>query len=78
MFAGHLVTAGQHKTALYTSKTLQNEIIQLCGYSNRNSILVQVRAAGAFSVMADEARNKEQLACFRYVKKSTRRELFRI
>ena len=74
MLADHLVTAGQHKTALYTSKTIQNEI-QLCGDSIRNSILEQVRATGSFSIMADEATdadNKEQLAiCVRYINKST-------
>ena len=66
MLADHLVTAGHHKTALYTSKTIQNKI-QLCG----DSILEQVRATGSFSIMADEATdagNKEQLAiCVRYI-----------
>ena len=50
MLADHLVTAGHHKTALYTSKTIQNKI-QLCG----DSILEQVRATGSFSIMADES-----------------------
>ena len=75
VLADHLMSASNHQTALYTSKTIQNELIQLCGDSIRTTILKQVRAAGAFSIMADEATdagNKEQLAiCVRYVNKST-------
>ena len=58
--------------ALYTSKTIQNELITICGDLIRNSILNDVRRAGFFSVIADEATdtaNHEQLAIsIRFVK----------
>ena len=80
VLADHLSSSHQHQTALYTSKTIQNELIQLCGDSIRSIILNDVRAAGAFSIMADEATdagNKEQLAiCVRYVKKEAIEESF--
>ena len=57
--------------ALYTSKTIQNELIDVCGHIIRTSILTKVRAAHFFSVMVDEATdaaNDEQFAlCVHYV-----------
>ena len=71
----HLRSAGQN--ALYTSKTIQNELIEICGDIIRNTILKQVRAANLFSVMTDEATdsaNDEQLAIsLRYVNQSSQR-----
>ena len=65
----HLLTA-QHN-AIYTSKTIQNEMIVVCGDLLRNKILKEVREAQFFSVIADEATdvaNDEQLSIsVRYV-----------
>ena len=74
--ADHVNSSCQHKNALYTSKTVQNEIINVCGDIIRSNLLEKIRAAGAFSIMADEATdagNKEQLViCIRYVNSRTR------
>ena len=73
VLSDHLASAGAN--ALYTSKTIQNEIIEICGNIIRSTILGRARAAGVFSVMADEATdasNKEQLAiCIRFVDRCT-------
>ncbi|KAL5470805.1 hypothetical protein EMCRGX_G028829 [Ephydatia muelleri] len=57
--------------ALYTSKTVQNELIVICGDIIRNKILAKARRAKYFSIIADEATdvaNDEQLSiCVRYV-----------
>eukprot|EP00731_Ephydatia_muelleri_P021235 Em0013g962a len=57
--------------ALYTSKTVQNELIVICGEIIRNKILAKARRAKYFSIIADEATdvaNDEQLSiCVRYV-----------
>ena len=69
--ADHL--AGAAANALYTSKTTQNELIGICGRIIQSTILGRIRAAGVYSLMADEATdvaNKEQLAiCIRFVDK---------
>ena len=66
----HLSSASGN--ALYTSKTIQNEVIGICVDLIRNSILKDARCAGYFSVIADEATdiaNHEQLAVsLRFVK----------
>ena len=59
----HLRTAAGN--ALYTSKTIQNEMIVVCGDIIRNKLLEKIRKAGFFSVIADEATdtaNDEQLS----------------
>ena len=59
----HLKTAS--KNALYTSKTVQNDMIAVCGDIIRNKILALVYQAGVYSVIADEATdrsNREQLS----------------
>ena len=65
----HFETA-QHN-AIYTSKTIQNEMITICGNLLQNKILKEVREAQFFSVIADEATdvaNDEQLSIsVRYV-----------
>ena len=58
----HLQSA--HRNALYTSKTIQNEVIDICGNVIRENILEEIRVARFFSVMVDEgtnAANDEQL-----------------
>jgi hypothetical protein len=59
--------------ARYTSKSIQNEVIDICGNAVRDSILRDVKDAEFFSVIADEATdssNSEQLAIsIRYVDK---------
>ena len=68
----HLHTA--RGNALYTSKTVQNEMITICGNFIRQKLLKSVRDACFFSVIADEATdaaNKEQLSItVRFVDKS--------
>ncbi|XP_020895285.1 52 kDa repressor of the inhibitor of the protein kinase-like [Exaiptasia diaphana] len=58
----------------YTSKSIQNELMNICGNAVRNSILSDVKDAVFFSVIADEATdssNSEQLAIsIRYVDKN--------
>ena len=73
VLADHLKSCGRN--AFYTSKTIQNQLIAICGKIVLSSILEEIRAASLFSIMADEATdasNKEQLAvCIRYVHSST-------
>ena len=59
----HLQTAGGN--AVYTSKTIQNEIIEICGNLITQQILDNIKEALFFSIIADEATdvaNKEQLS----------------
>ena len=74
----HLETAAGN--ALYTSKTIQNEMIEICGDIIRNKILEKVRQARIFSVIADEATdtaNVEQLSIsVRFVDNGTPCEKF--
>ena len=65
--------ASHAKNASYISKTIQNELIEICGEIIREEILKEVKDAKWFAVMADETRdisNEEQLAIvLRYVYK---------
>ena len=64
VLAEHLQSAHQHRNALYTSKTIQNEIIDICDSIIRETILKEIHAARYFSIMVDEATdaaNDEQL-----------------
>ena len=69
MLENHLKTAAGN--ALYTSKTVQNEMITICGDIIQGKLLGMVKKAGFFSVIADEATdvaNDEQLSiCVRFV-----------
>ena len=59
----HLRTAAGN--ALYTSKTIQNQMIIICGDIIRNKLLEKIQKAGFFSVIADETTdtaNDEQLS----------------
>ena len=71
----HLQSA--HRNALYTSKTIQNEIIEICNNIVRETILKEIRAARCFSIMVDEATdaaNDEQLTVsLRYVHPYTKK-----
>ena len=73
VLASHLQSGG--KNALYTSKTVQNELIEICGNIIQSVLLTQIRTSRVFSIMADEATdasNTEQLAiCPRYVQQNT-------
>ena len=65
----HLKTAPAN--ALYTSKTIQNELISICGNVILDKILMSIRDAGFHSIIVDEATdaaNHEQLSItIRYV-----------
>ena len=69
----HLRTCGRN--ALYTSKTIQEQMIAICGDVVRSSKLQEICSVPMFSIMADEATdvsNKERLAlCSRSVNSST-------
>ena len=67
----HMKTA--QGNAQYTSKTIQNELISICGNSILETLLREIRDAALYSVIADEATdaaNHEQLSIsVRYVNK---------
>ena len=58
--------------ALCVSKTVQNELISICGNWIQENVLKEIRDAGFYSVIADEATdaaNQEQLSTtIRYVR----------
>ena len=59
----HLRSCGRNAT--YTSKTIQDQMIAVCGEIIRSSILQEIRCPPLFSIMAHQATdvsNKEQLA----------------
>ena len=59
-----------------TSKTIQNEIIDICGNIIHETILEEIRAACYFSIMVDEATdaaNEQLTVSLRYVHPSTRK-----
>ena len=66
----HLQTAASN--AVYTSKTIQNEITAICGNLIRQEILDSIKEAPFFLIIAAEATdiaNKEQLSIsIRFVK----------
>ena len=78
MLEEHLKNSASN--ALYTSKTVQNELIVICGDIIRNKILAKARRAKYFSIIADEATdvaNDEQLSiCVRYVEEGVPQEKF--
>lgn len=65
---------------MYTSKKIQNQMIEICGNIVRNKLLDMIRTAKFYSVIADEATdsaNAEQLAIsIRFFDGSTPREKF--
>ena len=68
------------KNAQYTSKTIQNQLIDIVGSHIQSEILDEIRKAKYFSIMADEvadASNKEQLSIScRYVWEGGVKEVF--
>lgn len=59
------------QNALYTSHTIQNQLLHILGEKLRNGICHQVQSAGVFSILADETKDfsKQEQMCFvvRYV-----------
>ena len=78
VLSDHMKSAGGNAT--YTSKTIQNELIEICGDNIRDKILAKIRQARYYSVIADEATdvsNDEQLSIsIRYVDDGTPTEVF--
>lgn len=74
----HLANAPRN--ARYTSKTIQNDLINIIGGHIQGDILDEIKQAKLFSVIADEVTdtsNLEQLSiCIRYVFDMNIRELF--
>ena len=63
VLAEHL--AKSPRNAQYTSKTIQNELVEVIGDSIRNDIIAEVKQAKFYSVIADEVTdtaNKEELS----------------
>ena len=54
LLAEHLQSAHQHRNALYTSKIIQNEIIDICGNIIHETILEEIRASRYFSIMKQQ------------------------
>ena len=75
VLAEHLQTAHHHRSAFYTSKTIQNEVIDISGSILCDTILAAVRTAHFFSITVDEATdagNDEQfIASIGYIKPRT-------
>ena len=78
MLEEHLKNSASN--ALCTNKSVQNELIVICGDIIRNKILAKVRQAKYFSIIADEATdvaNDEQLSiCICYVEEGVTQEKF--
>ena len=78
VLSDHLKSAAGNAT--YTSKTIQNEIIEICGDIIRDKILAKICQARYYSVIADEATdasNDEQLSIsIRYVNDGKATEVF--
>ena len=76
ILANHLQLGGHRRNALYTSKTIQNELIDVYVLMICAFILKEVCAACLFCIMVDEATDSasdEQLAVsVRYVNPSSR------
>ena len=51
VLANHLQLGGRRRNVLYTSKTIHNEFIHVCGLIIRTFILTEVRAAPFFSII---------------------------
>uniref|UniRef100_A0A1X7V4R6 TTF-type domain-containing protein n=1 Tax=Amphimedon queenslandica TaxID=400682 RepID=A0A1X7V4R6_AMPQE len=54
------------QNALYTSHSIQNQLLHILGEKIRNSICHQVRSAGVFIILADETKDfsKQEQMCF--------------
>ena len=78
VLAKHLKNAP--KNAKYTSKTIQNQMINIVGNQIRSEIINEVLSAKFYSIIADELSdisNKEQVSLsFRYVLDGTVKEVF--
>ena len=80
LLASHDMELAQHleyapKNATYTSKTIQNQLIEIIGQYIRKQILAGQKGKGFYSIVADEVTdkfaNQEVLAlCLRYVDES--------
>ena len=63
MLAHHFKDAS--KNAMYTSKTIQNQIIDIIGNHIRDKILSEIKEAKYYSILCDEVSdvsNKEQVS----------------
>ncbi len=72
--------ANSPRNARYTSKTIQNELINIIGNTIRNDILAEVKKAKFYTIIADEVTdtaNKEQLSIvLQYVLDCEVKEIF--
>ena len=80
ILAKHLLVAESPKNARYTSKGIQNELIDVVGNSIHSTIIAEVQQAKLYSIIADEVTdvaNKEELSLvLRYVYDDEVKEAF--
>lgn len=78
VLATHL--ANSPRNGRYTSKTIQNELVEVTGNSIRSDIVEEVKRAKFYSVIADEvtdSSNKEELSlALRYILDDSIKEVF--
>ena len=72
ILAQHLQSAHEHRNALYTSKTIQNELIDICSNIIREKILEEICAARLMDEATNAANDEQLTVGIRYVHSSTR------
>ncbi|XP_060865953.1 52 kDa repressor of the inhibitor of the protein kinase-like [Metopolophium dirhodum] len=76
----HILSQTSDSRSMFTSPTIQNEIIDLCGNFIQENVVNRIKYAGFFTILADETQDisrYEQLAlCIRYVDDSSADNVF--
>jgi len=76
----HILSQTSDSRSMFTSPTIQNEIIDLCGNFIQENVVNRIKNAGFFTILADETQDisrYEQLAlCIRYVDDSSADSVF--
>ena len=72
ILAQHLQSAHEHRNALYTSKTIQNELIDICSNIIREKILEEICAARLMDEATNAANDEQLTVSIRNVHSSTR------
>jgi len=76
----HILSQTSDSRSMFTSPTIQNEIIDLCGNFIQEKVVNRIKNAGFFTILADETQDisrYEQLAlCIRYVDDSSTDSVF--
>jgi hypothetical protein len=76
----HILSQTSDSRSMFTSSSIQNEIIDLCGNFIQENVVNRIKNAGFFTILADETQDisrYEQLAlCIRYVDDSSADSIF--